>query len=116
MDAIQRLFGANPQRGQLPKVDSDDVYPASLLDDTQLFRDMILTWTFCFNDVLDPDKLHSSLTRLLEIGDWRKLGGRLRLNVLCLCGARTLYSDRFVRRMIDSRSTSRGSSLRIDQL
>ncbi|KAJ4328444.1 hypothetical protein N0V84_001128 [Fusarium piperis] len=80
MDAIQRLFGVNPQRGQLPKVDSDDVYPTFLLDDTRLFRDLILTWTFCFNDVLDPDKLHSSLTRLLEIGDWRKFGGRLRLN------------------------------------
>jgi hypothetical protein len=81
MDAIRGLFGVNPQRGQLPKVESDYVYPTSLLDDTYLFRDLILTWTFCFNDVLDPEKLHSSLTRLLEIGDWRKFGGRLRLNV-----------------------------------
>ncbi|EEU38068.1 uncharacterized protein NECHADRAFT_48023, partial [Fusarium vanettenii 77-13-4] len=32
------------------------------------------------NDVLDPEKLHSSLAKLLEIGDWRKFGGRLRLN------------------------------------
>ncbi|KAJ4182349.1 hypothetical protein NW755_010398 [Fusarium falciforme] len=80
MDAIRGLFGTNPQRGQLPKVESDYVYPTSLLDDTYLFRDLILTWTFCFNDVLDADKLHSSLTRLLDIGDWRKFGGRLRLN------------------------------------
>jgi hypothetical protein len=31
-----------------------------------------------FNDVLDADMLNASLSRLLEIGDWRKLGGRLK--------------------------------------
>lgn len=31
-----------------------------------------------FNDVLDAEKLHDGLARLLEIGGWRKLGGRLR--------------------------------------
>jgi hypothetical protein len=34
-----------------------------------------------FNDVLDADKLHASLSRLLEIGDWKKVGGRLKLTV-----------------------------------
>ncbi|RSL48691.1 hypothetical protein CEP54_012781 [Fusarium duplospermum] len=80
MDTIRGLFGTNPQRGQLPRVDNDHVYLTSLLDDTHLFRDLILTWTFCFNDVLNPEKLHSSLTSLLKIGDWKKFGGRLRLN------------------------------------
>ncbi|KAE8321612.1 hypothetical protein BDV39DRAFT_210539 [Aspergillus sergii] len=32
-----------------------------------------------FNDVLDAEKLHNALSKLLEIGDWRKLGGRLRI-------------------------------------
>ncbi|KAF5013466.1 hypothetical protein FDECE_542 [Fusarium decemcellulare] len=80
MDAIRGLFGAKQHQGLIPKVDTDHVYPTSLLDDTKIYRDMILTWTFCFNDVLDPEKLHSSLTRLMEIGDWRKFGGRLRIN------------------------------------
>jgi hypothetical protein len=34
-----------------------------------------------FNDVLDAEKLHDALSELLEIGDWRKLGGRLRFKV-----------------------------------
>ncbi|KAM5350602.1 hypothetical protein ACJ41O_007107 [Fusarium nematophilum] len=79
MDAIQGLFRAN-KHAQPLRFEDDDVYPTSLMDDTKVYRDMMLTWTFCFNDVLDPEKLHSSLSRLLEIGDWRKFGGRLRLN------------------------------------
>lgn len=49
-------------------------------DDTKTFR-MFLNWTMSFNDALDSDKLHNSLSRLLNIGDWRKLGGRLRVKV-----------------------------------
>ncbi|KAF4951702.1 hypothetical protein FSARC_12853 [Fusarium sarcochroum] len=80
MNTIKGLLGLNPQQNQLPKFEGDDVYPTALLDDTKSFRDMILYWTFHFNDVLDPDKLHTSLARLLEIGDWKKLGGRQRIN------------------------------------
>ncbi|OJJ47737.1 hypothetical protein ASPZODRAFT_15186 [Penicilliopsis zonata CBS 506.65] len=39
-----------------------------------------MSYTLRFNDVLDPEKLHSSLVELLKIGDWKKLGGRLRRN------------------------------------
>ncbi len=52
-----------------------------MLDDTQALRGIVVTWTLRFNDVLDPEKLHASLSRLLEIGDWRKVGGRLRKKV-----------------------------------
>jgi hypothetical protein len=59
-----------------------------MLDDTKILRSIIVTWTLRFNDVLDPEKLHSSLASLLEIGDWRKVGGRLRLKVeICPCRA-----------------------------
>ncbi|KAL5001377.1 hypothetical protein BDV10DRAFT_182610 [Aspergillus recurvatus] len=51
----------------------------SAQDDTKTPRNIVVTWTLRFNDVLDADKLHASLSRLLGIGDWRKLGGRLRL-------------------------------------
>lgn len=59
----------------------DDVYPVHILDDTKTMRSILIAWTLCFNDVLDADKLQSSLATLLDTGDWRKLGGRLRLNV-----------------------------------
>ncbi|PHH80516.1 hypothetical protein CDD80_1283 [Ophiocordyceps camponoti-rufipedis] len=57
----------------------DDVYPVHLLDGTKLFRSLLVCYVFRFNHVLDAQKLHASLSTLLEIGDWRKLGGRLRL-------------------------------------
>ncbi|KAI2476242.1 hypothetical protein Ptr902_12318 [Pyrenophora tritici-repentis] len=59
--------------------ENDIVYPVHALDDTKTFRGALLTWSICFNDVLDADKLQQSLTKLLSIGDWKKIGGRLRL-------------------------------------
>lgn len=53
------------------------VYPLFMLDDNKVLNSIVVAWTLRFNDVLDPDRLHTSLCRLLEIGDWRKLGGRL---------------------------------------
>ncbi|PKS11748.1 hypothetical protein jhhlp_001737 [Lomentospora prolificans] len=58
----------------------DDVYPVHYLDDTMINRSMIMCWTMRFDEVLNPEALRCSLSRVLEIGDWRKLGGRLRLN------------------------------------
>ncbi|KPM37521.1 hypothetical protein AK830_g9042 [Neonectria ditissima] len=80
MDTLRWLFGLQPRRVQPAKVDTDDVFPVHFFDDTKTYRSMIVTWTLRFNDVLDPDVLHNALDRLLETGDWRKLGGRLRLN------------------------------------
>ncbi|KAF9700204.1 hypothetical protein EKO04_002069 [Ascochyta lentis] len=59
--------------------EQDQVYPVHMLDDTTTLRGIVMTWTLCFNDVLDANRLHTALSRLLEIGDWKKLGGRLRL-------------------------------------
>src|SRR5688572_24118389 len=79
--ALRRLLGMSPIRSPPPAVESDDVYPVHMLDDTKTLRGIVVTWTLRFNDVLDADKLYASLSRLLEIGDWRKVGGRLRLKV-----------------------------------
>ncbi|TQV91244.1 BCL5p [Cordyceps javanica] len=57
-----------------------DIYPVHLLDNAANFRNLFLSYVFTFNDVLDPEKLASSLSDLLHIGDWRKLGGRFRFN------------------------------------
>jgi hypothetical protein len=81
MEAISRLLGASPARSTPPAFETDDVFPVHMLDDTKSLRDIVVAWTLRFNDVLDADKLHTSLSRLLEIGDWRKVGGRLRRNV-----------------------------------
>ncbi|KAG6116941.1 hypothetical protein E4U13_001490 [Claviceps humidiphila] len=52
-------------------------YPVHLMDGSKL-NHKVLGWTMRFDDVLDAEMLHSALTRLLGMGDWRKLGGRLR--------------------------------------
>lgn len=58
----------------------EDVYPLHALDDIKPNR-MFVSWMMRFNDVLDAQLLDSALSRLLEIGDWKKLGGRLRFAV-----------------------------------
>jgi hypothetical protein len=46
-----------------------------------VYRAIVLDFSLRFDDVLDHEKLRLALVRLLEIGDWRKLGARLRRNV-----------------------------------
>lgn len=58
----------------------EEVYPLHKLDDIKSFRNNVI-WMMRFNDVLDAEKLADSLSRLLEIGDWKKLGGRFRFKV-----------------------------------
>lgn len=58
----------------------EDIYPLHVLDDTKLYR-FFVSRLMHFNDVLDTEKLHNALSKLLGIGDWRKLGGRLRIKV-----------------------------------
>lgn len=58
---------------------ADDVYPTGRVSNVMsAARPMILSVTFRFNAVLDPSKLHSALCTLLNTGDWRRFGGRLR--------------------------------------
>jgi hypothetical protein len=63
-------------------IENDDVYPVHTLDDTKTLRRLLLAWTICFNDALDAHKLRCALAKLLDIGDWRKIGGRLALKVI----------------------------------
>ncbi|GAB0138198.1 hypothetical protein EsDP_00006439 [Epichloe bromicola] len=87
LDAISGLLGkplgpSHSVRRSPPlvsKAESDDIYPVHMLDGSKALRNIVLAWTLRFNDVLDADQVHGSLSRLLEIGDWRKIGGRLRL-------------------------------------
>lgn len=81
MEALRRLLGAAPAPQSPPRVESDDIYPVHMLDNNRLLRGIVITWTLCFNDVLNADRLHASLSKLLDIGDWRKVGGRIRVKV-----------------------------------
>lgn len=64
-----------------PQDDEYEVYPAHFIDQGGLIRDVISNYVLRYDAVLDPTILHDSLAALLRTGDWRKLGGRLRLNV-----------------------------------
>ena len=59
----------------------DIILPFHFWDDVPYTRGICLNVTLRFEEVLDTRKLHDPLERLLEIGDWRKLGARLRQNV-----------------------------------
>ncbi|OLN97802.1 hypothetical protein CCHL11_02482 [Colletotrichum chlorophyti] len=68
-----------PERRQPDLISTDTVIRLSAMDSSWMMRMMTMSWTMCFHDVLDPDMLHASLSELLTIGNWRKLGGRPRL-------------------------------------
>jgi hypothetical protein len=80
MDMLSRFMGIGKPR-QLPAqaFPEDDIYPLHLQDYN--FRRLLMVSTMRFDDVLDAEKLHNALSQLLKIGDWRKLGGRLRSDV-----------------------------------
>ncbi|KAL2059813.1 hypothetical protein VTL71DRAFT_10197 [Oculimacula yallundae] len=75
METLRRCIGM-PKQLPTAAFPEDDIYPLHLQDYN--FRRLLMVSTMRFDDVLDVEKLHTSLSRLLEIGDWRKLGGRLR--------------------------------------
>ena len=64
-----------------PTVLTDTVLPVSLWDDRDIGRTWCLHYCYRFNDVLDPNELRSSLERLMQMGEWRRLGARIRRNV-----------------------------------
>ena len=83
--SILEWLGRTGQGGQGASVPlchpSDTVLPLHSLDSSQELRHLIMQRTFRFNAVLDADMLRDSWGELLALGDWRKLGGRLRLSV-----------------------------------
>lgn len=66
-------MAAEARQHELPH----DVYPLHSLDDSKV-NYCFVNWMMRFNDVLDAEKLNEALSQLLRMGDWKKLGGRLR--------------------------------------
>jgi hypothetical protein len=81
---LRRITGSPGNNASRPVHDDDVVYPLHMLDDSKTLRSIVVAWTLRFDVVLDVEKLHDSLSRLLETDDWRMIGGRLRLRVTLL--------------------------------
>jgi len=70
------------EQPQLPElVETDDIIPVHLFDDSAAARGIVLVWTYKFDDVLDPDKLHVALSQLFQMEGWRRFSGRFRYRV-----------------------------------
>ncbi|KAF2441991.1 hypothetical protein P171DRAFT_496720 [Karstenula rhodostoma CBS 690.94] len=82
MTFLQYILRASPAEAAVEAPEcaenDDEVYPVHAFDDPGRLEVIVTSWTLRFNDVLDEDKIHKSLAKLMEIGDWRKAGGRLR--------------------------------------
>lgn len=63
------------------KVPTDIVAPFRYWDDTTVLRSLVVYTLSRYDAAMDPEKLGSSLERLVARKGWRKLGARLRKNV-----------------------------------
>lgn len=78
MEFLRNLFRAKTS----PTMETDEVFPLTLIDNLAPARNTVLSESLRFDQVLDAAKLRDGLTELIhKHGDWRKLGGRLRLRV-----------------------------------
>ncbi|EFQ96993.1 LysR family regulatory protein [Nannizzia gypsea CBS 118893] len=74
------FFCFRGQPASPPTVPTDTIIPFHFWDDDHHTRGLSFDIAFRFDDILDHEKLRRALSRLLEIGDWRKLGARIRRN------------------------------------
>ncbi|KAF2827612.1 hypothetical protein CC86DRAFT_455222 [Ophiobolus disseminans] len=80
MAFLSNLFGKPPVAPE--RIPTDIVIPVFEQDAQFQFHSISLEITMRFDSVLDADKLHAALWKLLERPGWRKLGARLRKNTL----------------------------------
>ncbi|RAL15386.1 uncharacterized protein BO97DRAFT_384479 [Aspergillus homomorphus CBS 101889] len=59
---------------------TDTIVPIGFWDGRSYQHSICMEVTYRFDDVLDVERLNHSLTRLLQLGEWHKLGARLRRN------------------------------------
>jgi hypothetical protein len=63
-------------------IPTDTVVPIHYFDDNSINRSVLLYITLRFDHVLDPERLRHGFEKLMEFGDWRKLGARVRMTVI----------------------------------
>ncbi|KAF2995038.1 hypothetical protein E8E13_000637 [Curvularia kusanoi] len=61
-------------------VTGDKVLPLRLGDSSEVLPKISLDFTLCFDDVLDVDKLRSSLEHVAQVGHWGQIGARYKKN------------------------------------
>jgi hypothetical protein len=86
------------RRLPLTAIPTDTIIPLHYWDDHQTTRALTFDFTFRFDDIMDVSKIRQSLVRLMEIGDWRKLGARLRMNVK---NNQSFHSNKIYRHMLN---------------
>lgn len=64
-----------------PEAGPDLVIPLHYFDNSPMFTSITMYVIMVFDDVLDPEKLHTSLDQLVQRDTWRKLGARARKGV-----------------------------------
>jgi hypothetical protein len=74
-------FFKNEQPPLPELLETDDIIPVHLFDDSTAARGIVLVWTYKFDDVLDPGKLHAALSQLFQMDGWRRFSGRFRYRV-----------------------------------
>ncbi|CAG8909342.1 unnamed protein product [Penicillium egyptiacum] len=75
MNILRNILGNFKSQRVPATVPTDKIVPISDID---YVCDQTMELILRFDDVLDPEMLRQSLERLLEIGNWRKLGARVR--------------------------------------
>jgi len=70
-----------PSQSLAAMSDHDEVVPFRFWDEQETMRKIVMEFTYRFDDILDVQKLKSSLEKLLEIGEWRGLGARFKKSV-----------------------------------
>jgi hypothetical protein len=80
MAFVRNLFGSKFNTPET--IPTDTIIPLFERDDSTTNRAVALEFTMVFEDVLNADKLSGALWKLLQKPGWKKLGARLRLNVI----------------------------------
>jgi hypothetical protein len=108
LQTIRRLVLGQPRpTSNCPTNPADTVIPVFYFDDTPLLRNYVQCSTLRFNDVLNATMLKESLSRVIALPGWRKLGGRIRMNVRMNWNYRPwLSADLATRVMTNSKFTS----------
>jgi hypothetical protein len=78
---IARLSQHAENSSSIMETGADEIIKARFWDSNNILEKIVMEFTYRFDDVLDAERLKSSLERLLEIGEWKQLGARLKKNV-----------------------------------
>ena len=94
LQTIRRfVLGQTRQPSSYPTNPTDTILPVYYFDDTPLLRNYVQCSTLRFNDALDAEMLRESLSRVIALPGWRKLGGRVRMNASTLAKSLTMFAD-----------------------